>query len=110
VAFPQLVAMADGVILNVLGGDSVRYSPRVQGVSVTVPGLFEAKHQRTDVLDVAVTAAVPAVFVRAEALAPNDPETDEDPKVTVNGTTYKVRETRKDGLGGVWMLLTEMSA
>jgi len=98
--------MADGVVLQILGGDSVGYSPKAIGAStVNLIGVFEARHQRTDVLDASVTSAVPAVFVRMADLAPNDPETDEEPTVTVSGTTYRVRETRKDGLGGALLLL-----
>jgi hypothetical protein len=108
VGFPSLLAQADGVVLQLLGGDLIRYAPGRMATPVDFYGLFDSKHQRTDAQDITITTAVPAVFIRLSDIAPNDPETDELPTVTVNATMYRVRETRKDGQGGALLLLQEM--
>lgn len=110
--FAELLASADRVSVQLLGGSMVRYSPSLLGTYVDVWGLFDAKHQRVDVLGAPVNASAPAVFVQLADLAPFDPETDEAPTLTVgyspDSTTYRVRETQKDGQGGAMLYLQEM--
>ena len=105
-AFPALLAAADGAVLQVLGGP-VRYLAAVYGPGVDVAGVFDEKYQRTDVSDATVTSGVPAVFIRLADIAPFDPDTDASPTVVVNAKTYRVREARKDGQGGVVLMLQE---
>jgi hypothetical protein len=38
---------------------------------------------------------------------PTDPD-DDEPTVTVNGVDYSVRERKKDGMGGVFLMLREI--
>jgi hypothetical protein len=108
VAFSDLVELADGVVLQALGGNPVRYSPRPSGPYLNVTGVFEAQYRRAEVLEGSATLSVPAVFLRESALLPNDPATDDEPTVTIGSTTYRVRETRKDGLGGMVLMLQEL--
>ena len=107
-AFPTLLAAADGAVLQILGGDPVRYAPSPGAPFVDVAGLFDLQHHRVDVLDTGVTTAVPALFVREDTLAPHSPATDVDPMVVVGGQTYRVREAKRDGLGGMILMLQEM--
>lgn len=100
-AFPDLLATADRAVLDHLGG-TVRYAPGV-GVAVDVVGLFDAAYVRAEAGEAGAVSSGPAVFLRLEDL-PSDPGTD-DPTITVGDVSYKVSEPKKDGLGGVLLLL-----
>jgi len=107
VAFPDLLAGADRAALTVLGGPVV-YAAQY-GAPVAVRGVFDAAYVRTDALLGSASGSGPAVFLRLADL-PSDPAIDVDPTVTVAGVEYRVRETRKDGMGGVVLLLNERDA
>jgi len=109
VAFPDLIAEANGAVLTLLGGPVV-YAAQY-GAPVAVRGVFDATYVRSDPgqYGAAVESSGPAVFVRLTDL-PSDPASDLDPTVTVGGVQYRVREARKDGMGGVVLLLQERDA
>ena len=96
--------LLDAPLLRSSLRDAVRYAPRV-GEPVDVFGLFDAAYVRADVGGVAVQNVGPAVTLRLADL-PTDPEEDE-PEITVNGTTYCVTEMRPDGVGLVVLMLRE---
>lgn len=70
-------------------------------------GVFDALYTRVDAGEVGVSSAGPAVFVRLADL-PTSPEVDLDAVVTVDGTSYSIREVQPDGQGGVVLLLHEV--
>lgn len=100
-SFSALLAAADRAALQHLGGP-VRYAPSA-GAPVDVSGIFDAAYVRVDAGQAGVVSSGPAVFLRLSDL-PTDPEEDE-PTITVDGATFRVREPQKDGLGGVLLLL-----
>lgn len=103
--FSALLAVADRAALQHLG-DTVRYWPS-SGEPVEVRGIFDASYVSADVgAQHGVVSASPAVFLRLGDL-PTDPETD-DPKIEVAGDHYQVREPRKDGKGGVLLILQRL--
>lgn len=106
--FAAHLAAADRVALQHLGG-TVGYMPRAGagiGQVVNVPGIFDAAYVRADIGEVGVASSTPAVFLRLSDL-PSDPEVD-DPLITVDGVRYGVLEPKKDGLGGVVLMLREV--
>lgn len=103
--WPALLAAADRAALQHLGG-AVRYAPTA-GTPVDVEGIFDAAFVRADAGQAGVVTSGPAVFLRLADL-PSDPETD-DPAITIAGVTYRVHEPRKDGQGGVLLLLHQTS-
>ena len=103
-AFPALLAAADRAALQILGGP-VAYSAQYQA-PVVVTGIFDTAYAKVDLADVGIVSSGPAVFLMLADL-PSDPETDVDPTVTVQGVSYRVREPRKDGMGGVVLMLQE---
>lgn len=100
-AFPALLAAADRAALQYLGGP-VRYAPSA-GAPVDVRGVFDAVYVKADAGQAGVMSSGPAVFLRLEDL-PTDPE-DDEATITVEGSTYRVREVQRDGQGGVLLLL-----
>lgn len=104
-AWPSLLAVADRAVLTHLG-DAVRYAPSA-GAPVDVRGVFSAAYIRSEVEGAAVVSSGPAVFLRLEDL-PTDPELD-TPTITVNGKSYTVLEPKKDGEGGVLLMLNEVA-
>lgn len=72
-----------------------------------VPGVFSAEYVLASAGDAGVVSAGPAVFVRLSAL-PFDPYSGEEMRIERGGVHYRVREARKDGEGGVVLLLTEI--
>lgn len=103
-AFPALLAAADRAALQHLGGP-VRYAPTV-GDPVDVVGVFDAGYVLAEAGPAGVSSSAPGVFLLLADL-PVDPELDPDPTVTVDGVAYQVREVKKDGLGGVVLLMHE---
>lgn len=107
-AFSDAVAAVDRVVQQVLG-DTVRYAP-ARGVppAVDVRGVFNAAYVRVDFTagGAGVESTQPAVFLLLADL-PTDPD-DDEPTVTVNGVDYSVRERKKDGMGGVFLMLREI--
>lgn len=110
-AFGDLVASMDRAALAVLGG-TVLYAREFAG-PVSVSGLFEATYRRTDIADAGAENAMPAVFCVLADLQAAVGDATYDPDgdtviVTVGGTDYRVKEVKKDGMGGVILLLSEV--
>lgn len=100
--FTDLLAQADRIALDVLGGPVV-FTPGV-GSPVTVQGIFDASYRKLDLGQPGVSTAGPAVFLELADL-PSNPVTDLSATVTISGTTYTIHEVQPDGLGGVVLLL-----
>lgn len=107
--FSDLLTAVDRAVLQHLGGAVVRYAPSAVAGDpfVEVQGMFDAQYVHVDAAGAAVSGVGPAVFLRRADLGAFDPDTDEDPTVTVNGTLYRVREAKPDSLGGVVLLLQD---
>lgn len=108
--FSDLVAATDRAALRHLGG-SVSYVPRGSGnlTPITVNGVFdlESSDPRGDPQ---VAAVGPALFLREADLvtAAGEPFVARaDDGVLVNGAEYRVREPKRDGMGGVLLHLQE---
>lgn len=102
-SYSDLVARADDLARDHLGGVSVTYAP-VVGDSVVVAGIFDANYVLIDPDgELRVEMVGPAVFLRMNEI-PTDPDLD-DPTITVAGNTYSVRARRKDSLGGIVLML-----
>jgi hypothetical protein len=101
-AFSALLEMADRAALSILGG-AVQYRPTV-GEPVDVAGIFDAAYVRAEVGDAGVSSSQPAVFLRESDL-PFNPDEDTDPTILVAGEAYVVREVKRDGMGGVVLLM-----
>jgi hypothetical protein len=107
VTFAAILGAADRAVLQHLGG-TVRYVPGV-GPAIDVRGVFEASYVRADAGDAGVASSGPVVFLQLADL-PLDPAED-DPTITVEGVSYKLREPpRKDGAGGVLLFLHRIVA
>lgn len=97
---------ADRVAMQHLGGETVTYKPGA-GAPVPVTGIFDEAYVLADASDARVSSSGPAVFLRLADL-PSDPEADTGVvEVTVGAKTYRRREVKKDGQGGVLLLLHE---
>lgn len=103
--FSDLLAGADSVVRAKLG-DAVTYTPGT-GAPVTVNGVFDSAYVLAESGRGGVATSGPAVFLSLADL-PSDPTKDLAARVTVNGVTYKPREPKPDGLGGVLLLLHEV--
>lgn len=105
--FPSLLAAADGAALALLGG-IVRYVSGT-GPEVDVRGIFDNADDNVIVQGEEVVSSGPRVFLRLADL-PTDPrdELDRYPRIVVDAVTYATRDVRKDGHGGVLLLLAEM--
>lgn len=102
VDFAELVRRTDRAVQNHLGSVTVTYDP-VSGPAVQVPGMFDDRYLLID-RQAGVEQVTPAVVIRLEDL-PVHPDNDE-PVLTINGTTYRVRERQIDGaVGGAIRLL-----
>lgn len=100
--FDALVSQMDGTGL-VLLGEPVTYTPTV-GSPVTVQGQFDAAYVRVEAGKAGVSSVGPAVGLRLSDL-PSDPNVDTTALVTIEGTTYQLREANPDGKGFVVLLL-----
>jgi hypothetical protein len=69
-------------------------------------GLFDEAHVLVEAGEADVSSVGPAVFYRLSDL-PVDPLEDE-PEIVIRGVSYEVREARKDGQGGVLLLLRKV--
>lgn len=99
--WPALMGLLDRVVIETLAIPTT-YTPE-DGAPVSVQGVFDAAYVRVDVGEAGVSSSGPSVFYRLADL-PADPELDE-PTVAVNGVGYRVVEVKKDGQGGVRLLL-----
>jgi hypothetical protein len=104
-AFADLIGIVDRLV-NQHVGETVRCSRWGVDPWVSVRGVFSAQYQIGQALDTGVMSSSPAVFVRVADL-PVDPDSDETLIVERGGTQYRVRESQKDGDGGVLLLLAE---
>lgn len=104
--FPSLLAAADRAALAHLGG-SLRYVSAT-GVEVDVSGVFDNADDNVIVQGQEVVSSGPRVFFLLSDL-PTDPrdELGGYPRVVIAGETYSTRDVRKDGQGGVVLLLSE---
>jgi hypothetical protein len=99
--WPGLVAQSDNTLVKSFG-ILTTYDPAT-GPAISVRGIFDAAYVRVEAGEAGVSSSGPAVFYRLSDL-PVDPDND-DPEITINGVRYRVAELKKDGQGGVVMLL-----
>lgn len=99
--FDALLASTDRAAMDHLGG-VVGYTPG-RGLSVSVQGIFDSAYVDVNLGQAGVSSTGPAVFLRLADL-PSDPS-DDDPRITISGVEYEVREAKPDGIGGVVLLL-----
>lgn len=103
-AFADLVTALDRVTRSHLGGTTVTYRPEPElSDPVQVQGIFDANFVFVDQGEAGVEQRGPAVFLRLEDL-PVHPD-DCDPRLTIGGVDYVVRERQADSLGGIRLLL-----
>ncbi len=104
-AFGDLVSQLDAAQLAAFGIPTI-YQPQ-GGSPVPVRGVFDAAYVRVDHADAlaGVSSSKPGVFYRLRDL-PSDPDVDR-PAITINGQAYRVNEVKKDGQGGVVLVLHE---
>jgi hypothetical protein len=86
-------------------GDATTYTTQL-GQAVSVRGVFDEAHVLVEAGEADVSSVGPAVFYRLSDL-PVDPLEDE-PEIVIRGVSYEVREARKDGQGGVLLLLRKV--
>lgn len=102
-AWTDHLARVDEAARDILGG-SVTYAPAV-GTAATVTGIFDPQHSHAGgPSEINQDQGWgPAVFLTLADL-PADPD-DDTPTITIGGVAYSVRDVRKDGFGGVLLLL-----
>jgi hypothetical protein len=101
VSWAALVAQLDVTLVEHFG-EPTTYTPAT-GAPVSLSGIFDAAYVRAAAGEAGVSSVAPAVFYTLADL-PVDPE-DDDPEITIGDRTYRVIETKKDGQGGVLLLL-----
>ena len=102
--FVDLLARGDAAIRARLGDDAViTYSPGT-GAPATVAGIFDRAYREVEADGVTVSSTSPAVFLSLADL-PSDPSSDLAATVTVNGTQYRIKDPRPDGMGAVLLML-----
>lgn len=103
-AFADLVAAADHVTRVHLGGVTVTYRPEPElSDPVDVQGIFDGNYVFVDQGEAGVEQRGPVVFLRLAEL-PVHPD-DCNPRITIAGTDYQVRERQPDSMGGIRLLL-----
>jgi len=101
--FTELVAQADRAVLGHLGPVTVRYSSASYG-TVDVQGIFDERFVLVDDARAGVETVTPAVWLKLADLP--DLPVEDDPLITIDGETYRVRERQTDGdVGGSVLLL-----
>ena len=70
-------------------------------------GIFDEAYVLVDPQQPGLSSWGPAVFLRLEDLPSG--QLDEDPRISVPGHVYRVREAKEDGQGGVLLLLHEIT-
>lgn len=114
--WPGLVAQSDNTLVRAFG-IATTYDPAT-GPAISVSGIFDAAYVRVEAGEAGVASAGPAVFYRLGTSSavvtiggiacvlelPVDPDND-DPEITIKGVRYRVAESKKDGQGGVVLLL-----
>lgn len=104
-AFADLIAVTDRAVVKQAGDGPITYTPGV-GDPVTVDGVFDSSFVLvgTDIGEAGVASEGPGVFLLMTDL-PSDPEIDTAATVTVAGVTYLPHTVKKDGVGGVMLLM-----
>lgn len=104
-AFTDLLRNMDAAVLAAFK-TATTYQPQ-GGSPVPVDGIFDAAYVCVDPRDAlaGISSSKPTVFYRLSDL-PSDPD-NEPPVITISGQAYRVSECRKDGQGGVELLLHE---
>ncbi len=105
-SFADLIGAADRLIVQHLGGETVRCSQWGYEPWTDVRGMFTARHAVASAQDATVTAYVPSFHARIADL-PADPDSDVELWVERAGVKYRVRAAEKDDGGGVTLLLAE---
>lgn len=100
-AFRDAVAAMDARLVEDLG-EPTSYTSAA-GVTGTPNGIFDEQYQLVDEGHAGVSSSGPAVFYR-EAELPADPKTD-TPTIVIGGVAYEVAVVKKDGHGGVLLML-----
>ncbi len=101
--FPDALLAADRLVTQQLG-ETVRCS--LWGVDpwTDVVGVFTAQYVTASASDTGVISTSPALFARVSDL-PGDPDGADEMQVQRADVQYRVRESHKDGDGGVLLLL-----
>lgn len=101
--FEGLIAAADRLVIDKLGGSPVIYQP-ADGDAVEVSGVFDQLYVLAQGnAHAGVETLGPAVFLRLDDL-PVNPD-DDDPTLTIGALTYRVIERKRDGIGGIVLAL-----
>lgn len=104
--FADLVAQADRAIQIHLGAVPVLYQPEV-GDAVEVQGMFDEQGLVIEQGEAGTEQMGPVVFLLLEDL-PVHPDSD-NPTLTIEGDDYQIRERHSDGMGGIRLLLHQVS-
>lgn len=108
--FADLVAQADAVVEERLGGELVIYQPAI-GPEARVTGMFDAVYVLAQAsAEAGVETVAPAVFLTraAREQLPTDPEQDK-PTLIIRGLAYRVIERQPDGIGGITLALRQVT-
>ncbi len=105
-SFADLLTTADVAVRRQLG-EALTYTPAA-GDPETVYGVFDAAYVRVDLGNPGVSSSGPAVFLTLDDL-PSDPRDDTGATVTIGGVEYSTHEPQPDGMGGIRLLLHEVT-
>jgi hypothetical protein len=100
----DLIAGMDSSAIMVLGGPDLLEYISGDGDRVSVSGIFDAYYQNPAEGEMGAVMYTPALFTTLAQLS-SDPALDPSAVVVVDGTEYTVREPKRDGQGGVLLLL-----
>ena len=102
--YADLVTRTDRAVQGHLGGVTVSYKPKI-GAAVPVTGVFSRPFVLAEGQggEAGVEQTAPAVFFRLSDL-PKHPDGD-DPRLTIDGTVFKVKSREPDGMGGITLTL-----
>jgi len=101
--FNSLLARADDQVLNILqGGELIRFLPR-NDAPVLVRGIFDKAFEVISDGEAGLMSFQPAIFIRVEDLGAQPIE--EDDRFEVDGALFEVREVKRDGKGGIMILM-----
>jgi hypothetical protein len=104
-SFAELIERVDRAVQGQLGSVPVTYASTLG--TVEVRGMFDENHHLADPEQVGVEQVGPSVWLRLADL-PANPDEDE-PLLTIRGTTYRVRRRELDRTGGTVRLLLHVS-
>lgn len=103
-SFADLIERTDRSVQGHLGGEPVSYKPKI-GAAVPITGVFSRPFLLAEGQggDAGVEQTAPSVFLRLSDL-PKHPD-DDDPRLTIDGSVYKVKSREPDGMGGITLTL-----